>query len=103
MLTATAGRRFAAWRQQTRRAVRSARALWGCWAIITWNVVFDHVIEVAGRNYIDAAARGPYARMDDWMRPAVARGLWTATAAGVAILVVGQVLIALASVRLPEH
>jgi hypothetical protein len=32
--------------------------------------------------------------MDDWMRPAVTRGLWIATAAGGAILLTG-----LASVR----
>jgi len=49
---------------------------------------------VAGRAYLRAAVlaargAGPYARMDDWMRPAVAHGLWLATAASTLILVVG--------------
>jgi hypothetical protein len=73
---------------------RIATALWIVWAIVVWNVVFDHVIVVAGRAYLAAAivaahGTGPYARMDDWMRPAIARGLWTATAASGAILLVG--------------
>jgi hypothetical protein len=72
---------------------RIAAALWIVWAIVVWNVVFDHVIVVAGREYISAAAAaaraGTYARMDDWMRPAIARGLWIATAASATILVVG--------------
>ena len=67
---------------------RLARALWIAWAVIVWNVVFDHAIVVAGRDYIAAARRaaaapaGPFASMDDWMRPAVTRGFWMATAAG---------------------
>jgi hypothetical protein len=72
---------------------RIATALWIVWAIVVWNVVFDHVIVVAGREYISAAtiaARGgTYARMDDWMRPAVERGLWIATATSATILLVG--------------
>jgi hypothetical protein len=72
---------------------RIATALWIVWAIVVWNVVFDHVIVVAGREYISAATAaaraGTYARMDDWMRPAIARGLWIATAASCVILLVG--------------
>ena len=76
------------------RGRRIAQALWIVWAILAWNVVFDHVIVVAGRAYIRAAvlaarSAGPYARMDDWMRPAVTRGLWIATASSMLILVVG--------------
>jgi hypothetical protein len=65
------------------------------WAVIAWNVVFDHVIVVAGRDYIAAAGHaaavpaGPFANMDDWMRPAVTRGFWIATATGTAVLVAG--------------
>jgi hypothetical protein len=74
--------------------VRIAKALWIVWAIVAWNVVFDHVIVVAGREYVTAASLaargpGPYARMDDWMRPAIAHALWLATAAAAVILVVG--------------
>ena len=78
-----------------RAAVRIARVLWIVWAVFLWNVVFDHVIVVAGREYIAAAARaaadpaGPFANMDTWMRPAVTRGFWIATAAGGAVLIAG--------------
>jgi len=94
MLLAAARRRVAAWREP-RCAARIARVLWMAWAVIVWNVVFDHVIVVAGRDYIAAAGRaaaapaGPFANMDDWMRPAVTRGFWMATAAGTAVLVAG--------------
>lgn len=71
-----------------------ARGLWIVWAIVVWNVVFDHVIVVAGREYLTAAivaaqGTGRYAHMDDWMRPAIARGLWIATAASGMILLIG--------------
>ena len=77
------------------RAARLARALWILWAVLLWNVVFDRVIVVAGRSYIAAAGRAaasadaPRANMDDFMRPAVARGVWMATAAGGSVLLVG--------------
>jgi hypothetical protein len=80
---------------QPRPAARIARALWIAWAVIVWNVVFDRVIVVAGRNYVAAAGRaaanpaGPFANMDDWMRPAVTRGFWIATAAGGVVLLTG--------------
>ena len=100
MVTANARRRLAAFRHSS-RAPRLARALWIAWAVIVWNVVFDHVIVVAGRRYLNAAdiaaeSAGPYARIDDWMRPAATRALWTATAAGVAVLVIGLVSVRLA-------
>jgi hypothetical protein len=93
-MMAEAVRRNLAALREPARARRIARALWITWAIVVWNVVFDRVIVVAGRRYVraaTAAARGggPFARVDDWMRPAVTRGLWTATAAGAAVLVIG--------------
>ena len=104
MFTAAARRRVAALRQPG-PAARLARALWIVWAIVVWNVVFDRVIVVAGRSYVTAAYRtaaaDPSARplnMDDWMEPAVTRGLWMATAAAGAILVTG-----LAAVRLARR
>jgi hypothetical protein len=95
--------------RQSAAAVRLARALWIIWAIVVWNVVFDHVIVVAGRNYIhaaglaaahpDAGGRLSFAKMDDWMRPAVTHGLWIASGAAGAILVVGLAGIHIASNR----
>jgi hypothetical protein len=102
----TAAVRRAAALRQPRAAARIARALWTVWAIVVWNVVFDHVIVVAGRDYIAAAsaaastsanAHPHYLAMDDWMRPAVTRGLWIATAAAGTILVVGLALIGIAA------
>ena len=79
--------------RQTSKA-RVAAVLWMAWAVIVWNVIFDRVVVVAGRSYVNAArlaaARGgPYARMDDWMRPAATQAFWTASAAAAAILLVG--------------
>ena len=93
MVIAIMRQRLAALRQP-RRAARIASVLWIVWAVIIWNVVFDHVLVVAGRWYLHAAqlaarAGGPYARIDDWMRPAVTHGLWTATAAAGAVLLIG--------------
>ena len=92
---------------ETMRAARIARALWLVWAVLLWNVVFDHVIVVAGREYIVAAksvinstanARH-HPDMDDWMRPAVTRGLWIATASAATVVVGGVVLLRVASAR----
>jgi hypothetical protein len=80
------------------------------WAIVVWNVVFDHVIVSAGRQYIVAAqlaARGSasapphFEHMDAWMRPAVRQALWIATAAASAILALGLPAIHLAT-RAPQ-
>ena len=85
-----------------RRAARLALALWIVWAIVVWNVVLDHVIVMAGRAYLYAAGLadlggGPKVRMDDFMRPAVVRGVWIASAAAAAILVIGIVGVRVAS------
>ena len=99
MLIAAARRRVTALRQPG-PAARIARALWMAWAVIVWNVVFDRVIVVAGRSYVTAARgavaanpSGPLLNMDDWMRPAVTRGLWLATASAGAILATGLVTV----------
>jgi hypothetical protein len=49
MQTAAARRRVAALRQPS-VSTRIALVLWTVWAVPAWNVVFDHVIVVAGRE-----------------------------------------------------
>ena len=76
------------------RASRIALGLWIVWSVVVGNVVFDHTIEVAGRQYLHAAGvaaqnGGPYARIDEWMRPAVATGLRNASMAAGVILALG--------------
>jgi len=42
---------------------RLALALWMLWAVVVWNVIFDQVIVLAGRDYIQAAlaaGAGPF-------------------------------------------
>ena len=100
MPIAAARRRIAALRQPPQMA-RITLALWILWAILVWNVVFDHVIVVAGREYIAAATRAAfsttvphrYENMDAWMRPAVTRGLRVASLSAAVILVSGVVLV----------
>jgi hypothetical protein len=88
------------------RRSRVALALWITWAVVVWNVVFDHTIEMAGRAYLHAAALadqsgGPYARLDDWMRPAASRGLWAASVAAAGIIAVGLTGLWVARARRP--
>jgi hypothetical protein len=72
--------------------------LWIAAAVVVWNLVFDRVIIVAGRSYVRAAelaaqAGGPYARIDDSMRPAVGRALVLATAAAAVVLAAGWLIV----------
>jgi hypothetical protein len=85
-----------------RATVGVALALWIVLALVVWNVVFDRVLVVAGRQYVHAATRsardsGPYLRVDDWMRPAERRALRMANVAGGTILAAGLVSIGLAT------
>jgi hypothetical protein len=43
-----------------------------------------------------------FANMDDWMRPAVTRGFWIATACGTAILLAGLAAVDRAARRQPR-
>ncbi len=84
------------------RLARLAAALWVAWAVVVWNVVFDQSLVLAGRRYVVAAVgaaqgAGPYARMDDWMRPALDRGLVAATAVSVLLLAIGFICLHLAT------
>ena len=46
-----------------------------------------------------AQSGGPYARIDDWMRPAASTALWSACAAAAVILAVGFATVRLATRR----
>src|SRR3954454_21914537 len=80
------------------RSVRVAVVLWLLFAFAVWNVIFDRTLVLAGRRYVWAAtiaARegGPYLRIDDWMRPAIAHGVRLASLVSGAMLVVSMALI----------
>jgi hypothetical protein len=75
---------------------RLAAWLWLVWAFVVWNLVFDRVIIEAGRDYVRLAVEasqsaGPYAKIEDTMRPARTRALWLASSSAAVILVVGLV------------
>jgi hypothetical protein len=79
---------------QGSRKVRVAVSLWLILGVVVWNVVFDRVLVVAGRRYVYAATRswrdeGAYIAIDDWMRPAIARGVLVASAAGATVSALG--------------
>ena len=83
---------------------RLAAALWIVWAVVVWNVVFDRVLVNAGREYVRSAqaaanGSGPYARIDDRMRPALTRALVAGSAAAGVIVLVGLVAVRLAARR----
>jgi hypothetical protein len=86
------------------RSVRVAVVLWLLFAFAVWNVIFDRTLVLAGRRYVWAAtiaARqgGPYLRIDDWMRPAIGRGIRVASAVSGAIVVVSMAAIYVAHRR----
>jgi hypothetical protein len=75
--------------------------LWTVFAVVVWNVVFDRVVVLAGREfvyaaYVAAASHQPYLRIDAWMRPAVVRGVRLATCVAAVVLAVGGAAIAVA-------
>ena len=101
--------RFAALRRP-QAAARLARALWFAWALVVWNVVFDHVIVVGGRNYIAAATRAAsapaasvrYENMDAWMRPTMTHAFRVAGITAAVILIAGVVMTRAARRRTPQ-
>jgi len=87
------------------RRARIAVGLWIAWAVVVWNVVFDHAIEIAGRAYLHTAAvaaqsGAPYARIEDAMRPGAATAFWTACGAAGVILAIGFGILGLAGLGL---
>jgi hypothetical protein len=79
-----------------RRPARAALVAWVLFAFVVWNVVFDRVLVVAGRQYVAAAAAadvapGPRPLAADWMLDAQRRALWAASAAAGGVLAVGAI------------
>ena len=80
---------------------RLAGLLWLIFALVVWNVVFDRVLVLAGRRYVDAAYAAaaesrPYVLAGPWMQDAQRRALWTAGAAAAAVALTGAAGIAVA-------
>jgi len=103
-----AARRIAAILHDPARAARLATVLWIVLAVVVWNVVFDQVIVSAGRRFVAAAelaVRGTpsipphFEDMDQWLRPAVTRALWAASASAAAILAIGLSMIRFTKIR----
>jgi hypothetical protein len=81
--------------------VRLAAILWLIFALVVWNVVFDRILVIAGREYVYAAVAAAsqssaYVLADPWMRAAQQRGLWVATAAALFVVAIGFSGIAIA-------
>jgi hypothetical protein len=72
-----------------------AVALWLVFAVVVWNVVFDRVLVLAGRRYVYeatlAARQDTFLRIDDYMKPAISRGVRVATATGSGIAALGVI------------
>jgi hypothetical protein len=80
------------------RPVRLAVVLWLLLAFAVWNVIFDRTLVLAGRRYVWAATiaaqhGGPFLRIDDWMRPAIADGIRAASAVSGAMVVLSMAAI----------
>lgn len=81
-----------------------AALLWIALALVVWNVVFDRVLVLAGRTYVHDASvaatrHEPFLKIDDYMRPAVHRGVWLGSLAGGAIALAGLTAVTLAATR----
>jgi hypothetical protein len=91
-------------RNEPHKAGLIAVLLWTIFAVVVWNVVFDRVVVLAGREfvyaaYVAAASHQPYLRIDAWMRPAVVRAARLATYAAAVVLAVGAAAITVAMRR----
>src|SRR5262245_50259746 len=88
------------WLRDPVNATRTAGLLWIVFAFVAWNVIFDRVLVLPGRQYVYSAAlasrEATYLYARDWMGRAVTRGTWTPSAGATAILASGLNPIALA-------
>lgn len=83
------------------RPVRVAAILWLTFAFTVWNVVFDRILVVEGREYVYAAAvavsrSAPYVLAEPWMTAAQTRALWIASGAAFAVAAIGLIGIGVA-------
>jgi hypothetical protein len=87
-----------------RRAVTVAVILWLVFAFVVWNLIFDRVLVVAGRQYSHDAVvlyrdTGRYLLIDDVMRPAVRHAASLASMVAGGIVIVALVVIRVAARR----
>ena len=87
-----------------RGRARLAALLWVAFAAVVWNVVFDRVLVLAGRTYVHDASladtrQQPFLKIDDYMRPAVRRGMLLASTAGGVVAIAGLLAVKLAAAR----
>ncbi len=82
---------------------RTAGALLAAGLFLLWNAIFDHVLAVFGDLLVVLApALAPYGleiRLEDWMAPARALALWSATVVSLAALVAALAAAALWQAR----
>jgi hypothetical protein len=73
------------------------RIWWAIFAFVTWNVVFDRAVAVAGREFVrqqvlrDQQGQ-PLRSIDDAFRPRIAAAALTATGWAAAVLIAGAVV-----------
>lgn len=96
-----------AFRSDRWRRTTVAYVLWVVLAGVIWNVVFDRVLVLAGRQYVHAASEADQRAnspvlpvlIDPWMREARRRAVRLATMVAVPVVVAGVMAIRLASRR----
>ncbi len=84
------------------RACQVAVGLWIAFGIVVWNVVFDHQVVTAAKVYVyrqglHEQGRGPRVTIEGIMRPAIVRGVGTAS--GWSVLATGIGLFGVAMAR----
>lgn len=87
-----------------RRKVRIAVVLWIVFGVVVWNVIFDHHVSTAAGRYVYEATlafrgQAPPVTMDSVMRPAIARGVQSASIWGGLIVAVGLAAVAFGARR----
>lgn len=100
-----------AWREfrsDRRRQTTVAYVLWIVLAGAIWNVVFDRVLVLAGRQYVFAASQadasgGPPVLIAPWMGEARAQAVRLATMVAIPVALTGVIAVRVASRRRVRH